>query len=78
MIGNKWLVYFHTFSQNKGDSNKYPQHPFLGRLSAIYLNTSMYLSHLELRIHSIQIVVVTHFVVISNVGLKRVNFIIYK
>ena len=43
---------------------------FLGVLKTVFLSISNYLP-LELRNRSIQIVVVTHFVVISNVGIKR-------
>ena len=58
-----------------GDSNKYPQHMFLGVLNIVFLNISNYLPHVELRNRSIQIVVVTNFVVISNVGIKRFDCI---
>ena len=58
-------------SPRRGDSNNYPQHMFLGVLNTEFLNISNYLPHLELRNRSIQIVVVTNFVVISNVGIKR-------
>ena len=44
---------------------------FLGVLNTVFLNISNYLPHPELRNRSIQIVVVTNFVVISNVGIKR-------
>ena len=44
---------------------------FLGVLNTVFLNISNYLSHLELKNRSIQIVVVTNFVTISNVGIKR-------
>ena len=50
---------------------RYPQHMFLGVLNTVFLNISNYLPHLELRNHSIQIVVITNFVVASNVGIKR-------
>ena len=56
-------------SPRRGDSNKYPQHKFLGVLNTVFLNISNYLSHLELRNRSIQIVV------ISNVGIKRFDCI---
>ena len=58
-------------SPRRGDSNKYPQHMFLGVLNTVFLSISNYLPHLELRNRSIQIVVVTNFVVISNVDIKR-------
>ena len=58
-------------SPHWGDSNKYPQHTFLGILNTVFLNISNYLSHLELRNRCIQIAVITNFVVISNVGIKR-------
>ena len=57
----------------RGDSNKYPQQMFLGVLNTVFLNISNYLPHLELRNRSTQIVVVTNFVVISNIGIKRFN-----
>ena len=62
-------------SPRRGDSNKYPQHMLLGVLNTVFLNISNYLSHLELRNRSIQIVVVTNIVVISNVGIKRFDCI---
>ena len=58
-------------SPQRGDSNQYPHHMFLGVLNTIFLNISNYLPHLELRIRSIQTVVRTNFVVIPNVGVKR-------
>ena len=48
---------------------------FPGVLNTVFLNISNHLPHLELRNHSIQIVVITNFVVISNVGIKRFNCI---
>ena len=45
---------------------------FLIVLYTIFSNISNYPSHLELKIRSIQIVVITSFVVISNIGIKRV------
>ena len=51
------------------DSNKYPQHMFLRVLNTAILNISNYLPHLELRDRSIQIVMITNFVIISNVGI---------
>ena len=57
-------------SPRRGDSNKYPQHMFLGVLNTAFLNISNYLPHLEVRNRSIQIVVVTNFFVISNVVIK--------
>ena len=59
----------------QGDSNKYPQHMFLGVLNTVFLNISNYLPHLELWNRSIQTVVVTNFVIISNVGIKRFDCI---
>ena len=44
---------------------------FLGVLNTVFLNISNYLPHLELRNRSIQIVVITNFFVILNVGIKR-------
>ena len=48
---------------------------FLGVLDTGFLNISNYLPHLELRNHSIQIVIITNFFVISNVGIKRFDCI---
>ena len=62
-------------SPRRGDSNNYPQHMFLGVLNTAFLNISNYLLHLELRNRSIPIVVVTNFVVISSVGIKRFHCI---
>ena len=53
------------------DPNKYPQHMFLGVLNTVFLNISNDLPHLVLRNCSIPIVVITNFVVISNVDIKR-------
>ena len=44
---------------------------FLGVLNTVFLNISNYLPHLEIRNCSFQNVVLTNFVVISNVGIKR-------
>ena len=44
---------------------------FLGVLNTVFLNISYYLPHLELRNRSIQTVIITNFVNISNVGIKR-------
>ena len=60
-------------SPQRGDSNKYPKHMFLGVLNTIFLNIPNYLPHLELRNRSILIVLITNFVVISNVSIKRVD-----
>ena len=46
---------------------------FLEVLIAILLNTSNNESHLELKIGYIQIVVITCFVLISNVDIKKVE-----
>ena len=64
-------------SPRRGDSNKYPQHMFLGVLNTVFLNNSNYLPHLDLRNRSIQIVVVTNFVVILNVGVKMFDCTIF-
>ena len=56
----------------RGDSNKYPLHMFLGILNTILFNFSNNPFYHELKVRSIQIVVITSFVVISNVGIKRV------
>ena len=53
-----------------GDSNKYP-HMFLGVLHTVFLNISNYPPNLKVRNHSIQIVLITNFVVIPNAGRKR-------
>ena len=58
-------------SPQRGDSNKYPRHVFLGILITILFNFSNNPFHLELKIRSVQNVVITSFVVISNVGIKR-------
>ena len=46
---------------------------FLTVLNTIFLNISKNPSHFELRIHSVQTGVITSFVIISNVFLKRAN-----
>ena len=58
----------------RGDSNKYPPHMFLGILNTILFNFFNNPFHFELKIRSIQIVVITSFVVISNVCIKRFDF----
>ena len=45
----------------------------LGVLNTVLLNISNYLPHLEVRNCSMQIVVITNFVAISNVGIKRAD-----
>ena len=82
MINDKKLFFPLIYSKNiccgyllespqRCDSNKYPQHMFLGVLNTIFLNISNYLPHLELRNHSIQTVVIANFVVLTNVGIKQ-------
>ena len=51
---------------------------FLQVLNIIFFNISNYLPHLELRNRSIQNVVITIFVVISNVGIRRFDCIYAK
>ena len=46
---------------------------FLGQLNTIVLNISNDPFHLELVIHSIQIVVLMSFDVITNFGIRRAN-----
>ena len=62
-------------SPGRGDSNKYPRHIFLGILNSILFNFSSTCNsfHLALRFRSIQIVIITSFVVISDVDIKRVD-----
>ena len=48
---------------------------FLGALNTVFLNISNYLTHFELKNRSIQIVVITTFVVISSAGIKRFDCI---
>ena len=55
------------------DSNKYLRHMFFRILNTILPNFSNNPFHLELKIRSIQIEVLLGFVVISNVGVKRVD-----
>ena len=51
------------------------EHVFLGILNTILFNFPSNPFHVELRIRSIQIVVITSCVVISNVAIKRVDCI---
>ena len=60
-------------SPRRGDSNKYPRHMFLGISNAILFEFSNNPFHFQLKIRSIQTVVITSFVVISNMGIKRVD-----
>ena len=46
---------------------------FLGILNTILFSLSNNPFHLELNIHSTEIVVIMSFVVLSNVGIKRVD-----
>ena len=48
---------------------------FLGLLNTIFLNISNCLPHFELRNRSILTVVITNFVIISNVSIKRADYI---
>ena len=63
-------------SPRRRDSNKYPQHMFLGILNTILFNFSNNPFQLQLKIRSIQIVVMMGVVVKSNVGIKRVDCIV--
>ena len=54
-----------------GNSNEYPRHMFLGILNTILFNFSNISFKIDLKIRSIQTVVIKSFVVISNVGIKR-------
>ena len=49
---------------------------FLGVLNTVFLNISNYLPHLELRNHSIQIIIIMNFFIISNVSIKRFDCIL--
>ena len=74
MINDKKLFFplFTPRNIGEGDSNKYPQHVFLGVFNTVvFFNFSNRLPHLEPRNHSIQIAVITNFIVIFNVGIKR-------
>ena len=51
---------------------------FLGILNTIWFHFSNNPFHLELMIRSIQIVVITSFVIIWNVGIKRVGCLMKK
>ena len=64
-------------SHRRGYSSKYPRHMFLGILNTILFNFSNNPIHIELRIRSIHIAVITSFVV-SNVGIKRVYCTLYR
>ena len=77
MVGNE-EPFFLIYSQNfccgyllelpwQGNFNKYPKQEFLGVLNIIFMNTSNYLAYLQLRVCSIQTVIVKCFVVILNV-----------
>ena len=56
----------------------YPQLMFLGVLNTTISNISYSSSHLDLRICSIQIVVIMRFVIKSNVDIKRVDCIMMR
>ena len=56
-----------------GDSNKYPQNMFPWFIKYHIFSIPNYLPHHELKIHSIQIVFITRFVIISDVGIERVG-----
>ena len=46
---------------------------FLGKFNTIFFNFSNNLFHLELKIRTIQIDLITSYVVMSNAGIKRVD-----
>ena len=78
MINDQTLFFFLLFTPRnmccgyllkwpqQGDSNKYPQHMFLGVLNTIFLNIFNYLPHLDLRNRTIQIIVIMNFVIKSE------------
>ena len=51
---------------------------FLGVLNTVFTNISIYLPHRNVRNRSIQIVVITNFVVISNARIKRFDCIFHQ
>ena len=59
-----------------GDSNKYPKHMLLEVLMQYSCIVFHYLSSLEQRFRDIQIVIITNFVVVSNVAIKRADSIV--
>ena len=65
----------HTYIFSRIASIKYPQHMFLGLLNTVWLNISNFPFHFDLSIHSIQIFVITSFVIILHVGIKRIGCI---
>ena len=60
-------------SPQRGDSNKYQKHMLLEVLMKYSCIISHLLSRLERRFHDIQFVIITIFVVLSSVGVTRVN-----
>ena len=60
-------------SPQKGDSNKYPKHMLLEILMQYSCIIPHSLSPLEQRFRDFQTVIVTNCVVVSSVGIKRVD-----
>ena len=58
-----------------GDSNKYPKHMLLEILMQYSCIISHLLSPLERRFRDFQIVIITNFIVVSSLGIKRVDYI---
>ena len=55
----------------QGNSNKYPQHMFLGALTTTFLNIPYFLFNLEVVICCLQIVTVTSFVYTAKAHIRR-------
>ena len=62
-------------SPQRGDSNKYPKHMLLEVLMQYSCIISRWLSALERMFRESQIIIITNFVVVSSVGIKRVDII---
>ena len=59
----------------RGNSNKYPKHMLLEVLMQYSCIISHYLSPLKRRFRDIQIVILTNFVIVLSIGIKKVDCI---
>ena len=65
-------------SPQRGDSNRYPKHMLLEVLMQYPCIISYKLLLLERRFCDVQIVSITNFVVVSSVGIKMVNYTVFR
>lgn len=75
VLCSSWKQYvgFHLRQFSKVILNKNSQQLFLGVLNTTFSDIPNHATHLELKISSVQIVIITSFIVILNVDIKRVD-----